>query len=174
MEEKSETSQRESQTLPSIPKVPKEKEQKTRLPPMRTVRCTPEKCQPPRSWGKWRRVVFTRPFWCKDPPGRRPAEPRPAWLPAAPAPGSPATPSPAAASPPPGARPTWRPTAFVRPRRPRRRADASGTAAALPGGRGRSSGPRRRCSGRGARALRGAGGRSHLPSGRQLIPRAGP
>ena len=84
MEEKSETSQRESQTLPSIPKVPKEKEQKTRLPPMRTVRCTPEKCQPPRTWGKWRRVVFTRPFWCKDPPGRRPAEPRPARLPAAP------------------------------------------------------------------------------------------
>lgn len=48
----------------------------------------------------------------------------------------PEAPSPAAACPPPGARPTWRPAAFVRPRRPRRRADARGTTAALPGGRG--------------------------------------
>ena len=61
----------------------KEKEQKTRLPPLRTVCCTPEKCQPPRTWRKGR-VVFTRPFWCKDPPGRRAGELRPARLSAAP------------------------------------------------------------------------------------------
>lgn len=122
VEEKSETSQKKGQPLPSISQVPKEKEQKTRLPPPRTVCCTPEKCQPPRTWRKGR-VVFTRPFWCKDPPGRRGSQ-------------LPGAPSPAAACPPPGARPTWRPAAFVRPRRPRRRADASGTTAALPGGRG--------------------------------------
>lgn len=44
--------ERESQPLPCIPQVPKEKEQNTRLPPVRPVRCTPEKRQSPRPRGR--------------------------------------------------------------------------------------------------------------------------
>lgn len=145
VEEKSETSQKKGQPLPSISQVPKEKEQKTRLPPPRTVCCTPEKCQPPRTWRKGR-VVFTRPFWCKDPPGRRGSQ-------------LPGAPSPAAACPPPGARPTWPPAAFVRPRRPRRRGCQRDNCGAA-GRPGRS----------GVRGAGAAGGRSYLPSREKAMP----
>lgn len=71
-EEKSRTNQRKSQPLPGIPKVPKEKEQKTRLPLMRTVHGTPKRAGHLAVGKGWSGGVFTRPLGRKDPPGPAP------------------------------------------------------------------------------------------------------
>ena len=132
---------------------------------MRNVCCTPEKCQPPHTWGREGAVYLA--FLMQRPSRRAPGEAQ-----ASVAPDSPSAISPAAASPPPGARSTWRPAAFVRPRRPRGRADASGTAAALPaagggtgvGGAGAAS-EERACARGGARAATPT-----FPAGKKLPP----
>lgn len=79
-EEKSGTSQRKSQPLPGIPKAPKEKEQKTRLPPMRTVHGTPKRAGHLAVGKGWSGGCLLGLLGAKTLRGRRPAQSSPARL----------------------------------------------------------------------------------------------